>query len=260
LQGIVTIAQVAMHHRSQLIALRLLLGVFEAGFVPTSYYYMSTLYPRYMAGFRLGLFAGMYAWGAAFSGLIAYGCLQVNSSKYRDWQVLFLVEGGVTLFFAVVTLLVIPKKLSTAWMLSPAEREHAVARIQRDLRDVQEAAGDDYVDDDGKIRLSNVKDAFKDWRKLLIIVFNICATTPVYSFTIFMPLIMRGFGYKGVDANLMGVSPFVVYGSPQANLYHWPELTAPVPLSASTSSSGPQTTSTSVRSSSPAVCSSVSSE
>jgi MFS family permease len=208
--GAITVTQTAMHHRSQLIALRLLLGVFEAGFVPISYYYIGTLYPRYMAGFRLGLFAGMYAWGAAFSGLIAYGCLQIKSSKYHDWQLLFLIEGAVTLLFAVITYFVIPKKLSTAWMLSPAERAHAVRRIQLDMRDFEEAAGADYVDDDGKIHMTNVKDAFKDWRKLLIILFNICATTPVYGFTIFMPLIMKGQGYTGIRANLMSVTPFVV--------------------------------------------------
>ncbi|KAF2105623.1 hypothetical protein BDV96DRAFT_694745 [Lophiotrema nucula] len=134
----------------------------------------------------------------------------IETSKYDDWQILFLLEGGVTLFFAVLTFFVLPKKLLAAWILNAAEREHAVRRIQRDLSDSDEAAGSDYIDDDGKIHMTNVIEAFKDWRKLLIILFNICATTPVYGFTIFLLLIMKGMGYSGVNANLMSVSPFVV--------------------------------------------------
>lgn len=52
--GAVTAAQCAISSRSMLYGLRLLLGVCEAGYVPTAYYYVGTLYPAYMAGLRIG--------------------------------------------------------------------------------------------------------------------------------------------------------------------------------------------------------------
>jgi predicted MFS family arabinose efflux permease len=56
----------------------------------------------------------------------------------------------------------------------------------------------------------DVRDAVTDWRKIITIVFNVLATLPVSAFGYFMPLIVRGMGYQGVDASLMSVSPFVV--------------------------------------------------
>jgi MFS family permease len=209
--GATTMAMSAIKSRGTLIALRLLLGAFEAGFVPTVYYYITTLYPNYVIGFRLGLFAGCYSIAGAFSGLIAYGALQVQSAQWSDWQILFLLEGGLTLGFAVITLLVIPAKLSTAWMLTPAEREHAVYRMDRDTADVDEALGYNNIDHDHKVSLRNVKDALKDAKKLGIIFFNIFALVPVYGLTTFTPLIIQGIGqYSAVQSNLLSVPPFVV--------------------------------------------------
>lgn len=167
--GAVTMAHAGMKNRETLIALRLLLGVFEAGFVPTAYYYIGTLYPMYLAGFRLGLFAGMYAFGAAFASLIAYGVLQINSSQFADWQILFLLEGALTLGLAVATYFLLPEHVSSAWMLTPEERTHAVRRLEVDGR-VFEGTDTEYVGEDRKITMRNVRDAATDWKKILIIL------------------------------------------------------------------------------------------
>jgi hypothetical protein len=54
----------------QLIALRLLIGLFEAGFYPTAIFYLSTFYTRFDLGLRIGLFYGQYAVAGAFSSAI----------------------------------------------------------------------------------------------------------------------------------------------------------------------------------------------
>jgi MFS family permease len=53
-----------------LIATRLLIGAFEAGFYPTAVAYLSFFYPRYDFCVRLALFYGQYAIAGAFSGSI----------------------------------------------------------------------------------------------------------------------------------------------------------------------------------------------
>jgi len=52
-------AHAGVKSRGTLIALRLLLGAAEAGFVPTTFYYLSTVYPKYSLGTRLGLFSSV---------------------------------------------------------------------------------------------------------------------------------------------------------------------------------------------------------
>ena len=54
----------------QLIALRLLIGVFEAGFYPTALFYLSSFYTRFDLAVRIALFYGQYAIAGAFSGAI----------------------------------------------------------------------------------------------------------------------------------------------------------------------------------------------
>lgn len=51
-------------------AVRLLIGAFEAGFYPTAVFYLSTFYTRFDLAVRVGLFYGQYAIAGAFSGAI----------------------------------------------------------------------------------------------------------------------------------------------------------------------------------------------
>ncbi|KAJ5991678.1 hypothetical protein N7451_007402 [Penicillium sp. IBT 35674x] len=207
--GVVTMTQAVMKTRSQMMALRLLLGVFEAGYIPTAYYYISILYPAYQAGFRMGMMALSFAFSGAFSALIAYGCFQLHSSVWKAWQMLFLVQGSVTIFIAVLALVALPTKLSTAWFLNKRERSHAVRRMVLDT-----AADEDTPQfneaNDHRVTLRNIVDALKDWKKILIVICNLCATTPAYGFAIFLPLIVKGMGYDSIKANLMTVPPFMV--------------------------------------------------
>ena len=53
-----------------LIAARLLIGAFEAGFYPTAVAYLSFFYSRYDLAVRVALFYGQYAIAGAFSGSI----------------------------------------------------------------------------------------------------------------------------------------------------------------------------------------------
>jgi MFS family permease len=78
---------------------------------------MSTIYPKYSLGLRLGLFAGMYSIAGAFAGLIAYGIFQLKNSSLHNWQLLFILEGALSVFMAVVTVIVLPARLETAWCM-----------------------------------------------------------------------------------------------------------------------------------------------
>ncbi|KAM7183216.1 Major facilitator superfamily domain containing protein [Naviculisporaceae sp. PSN 640] len=205
--GVLSMAHAGIRSPATLIALRLLLGAAESGFTQTAFYYLSTMYPKFSLGFRMGMFSGMYSIAGAFAGLIAYGLLRVESETLRGWQVVFLVEGGFTVFMAFVGFFVLPSDLGSAWFLNERERRHAVHRMGRDLADAEE-------DDDGRSKMAelkkDVKDVLRDWKKLGIIVCNITAVVPVTAFTTFLPLIVQGMGYSGIDATLMSVPPFIV--------------------------------------------------
>ncbi|KAL4982740.1 major facilitator superfamily domain-containing protein [Aspergillus falconensis] len=207
--GSICVAHVGVRSTPTFLALRLLLGVGESGFTPTAYYYMSLFYPKFSLGFRMGLFSGMYSVAGAFAGLLAYGLLHLESSVLHGWQTVFLFEGALTVFIAILGLIVLPVSPGRAWFLTPEERAHATKRMERDDAYAGEAA-EEAAEDETKITTRDVLDVLKDWRKLLIVVFNIFSVLPVTAFTTFLPLIVEGMGYTGIKATLMAVPPFIV--------------------------------------------------
>ncbi|KAK6196498.1 hypothetical protein LQW54_011491 [Pestalotiopsis sp. IQ-011] len=196
----------AIRGSGTLIALRVLIGAAEAGFTQIGMYYMTTLYPKYAVGFRVGMFTGMYSVVGAFAGLLAYGLLKINTPSIHGWQVVFLFEGGITVLLGIISCFVLPRNLATAWFLNAEERTHAVYRMQVDLAGTQEE-GDAYST---SISRRDVVDVAKDWKKLLTVICNITTVLPVTAFTTFLPLVVQGMGYSGIDATLMSVPPFAV--------------------------------------------------
>jgi MFS family permease len=88
--GIFTIAHAWTNSYGMLVSLRLVIGLFEAGFYPTACFYLSTFYTRYDLAIRIGLFYGMYAVAGAFSGAIAYGIFHLDGTLH-GWQYLFII-------------------------------------------------------------------------------------------------------------------------------------------------------------------------
>lgn len=106
-----------------LLALRLLLGIFEAGFFPAAVYLCSAWYmPRDLAS-RIAWFYCMSAFSGAFSGLLAAAIAKMDGvAGYEGWRWIFLIEGIVTVVIGVMTFfcLIDTPELSTKW-LEPGE-------------------------------------------------------------------------------------------------------------------------------------------
>ncbi|KAF6793454.1 allantoate transport protein [Colletotrichum sojae] len=204
--GTLCMCHAAIRGSDTLFALRLLLGAAEAGFTQTGMFYMSTLYPKYDVGLRVGVFTGMYSVAGAFAGVLAYGLLRIEAVGVRGWQVVFLFEGAVTVFLGVITFFILPKNLAGAWFLTEEERAHAVRRMEIDLAGTQEEAD---IGGTSVVKRDFI-DVARDWKKLMIVVCNITTVLPVTAFTTFLPLIVQGMGYSGIQATLMSVPPFAV--------------------------------------------------
>lgn len=116
-------------------ALRFLLGVFEAGFGPGMPYLLSFFYRRHELGLRCGLFLSAAPLANTFAGALAYG-ITSGHPKLASWRLLFLVEGLPTCIAAVLAWFFLPDHPSSAKFLS--EEEKNVARI-RSLRRSGEA-------------------------------------------------------------------------------------------------------------------------
>ncbi|KAJ1722298.1 hypothetical protein LPJ61_005945, partial [Coemansia biformis] len=114
-----------------LVAVRVLLGVFEAGYVPGFLYLTSFWYtkkqqaPRVALFFSAGMFAGIWA------GPLAARLQQINGSL-DSYQYIFLIEASMTVCVAIVMALVMRSYPESASFLTEDERDAALRMLRAD--------------------------------------------------------------------------------------------------------------------------------
>jgi MFS family permease len=180
--GIITLSHAWVKTEAQLIAVRLLMGVFESGFYPTCVSYLSLFYPRFDLAFRIALFYGSSAIAGAFGGLIAYGCFRIDGSMH-GWQYLFIIEGAVTIAVGLALPFWLAKSPGSAWFLGEQERAFAERRM------VVDAAAN--LDARYKLSRRDVVEAARDWKLWAVFPWNMVASTAPQVFSLFLPIIVK---------------------------------------------------------------------
>lgn len=130
--GILALCQCAAGGFNSLLAIRVILGVFEAGFFAGATFYLTLFYTRGEMGFRLAIMQSFAVLASAFSGLISFGVFQIDSPTVKGWQWLFIIEGSMTLLIGILGLFILPDNPQNAWFLNEREKEAATARLLRD--------------------------------------------------------------------------------------------------------------------------------
>lgn len=80
----------ATHNLASLVAVRVLLGIFEASFGAGAPYFLSLFYQRQELGKRVSFLLGMSPLANCFASALAYGIVQIRSSV-SPWRLLFII-------------------------------------------------------------------------------------------------------------------------------------------------------------------------
>ncbi|KAH6662905.1 major facilitator superfamily domain-containing protein [Plectosphaerella plurivora] len=183
-----------------LLAARAVLGLTEGGLFPAVAYYITMWYRRHECGLRLAIFFSAATIAGAFGGLLARGVLEMRGvAGLEGWRWLFILEGIITVVVALLAFRFVQDYPEKARCLNEQEREIIVTRLQLDRSSLANDFNTRYI-----------KDAFLDWKIWTHCVITICVYTGVYSYSLFLPTIIRDLGYTAAQANLMTVPPFVL--------------------------------------------------
>lgn len=109
-------------------ALRIVLGAAEAGFVPGIPYLLSNFYRRKELGLRCGIFLAAAPNANTFSGVLAYATTSWKST-FAPWRMLFLVKKFPGLLMVPVVYYFLLDDPSTAGFLNEEERKVARVRL-----------------------------------------------------------------------------------------------------------------------------------
>jgi MFS family permease len=184
-----------------LYACRLLTGLFEAGLIPCINVYIALVYKKSERGKRSSVIFAFSAFSSAFGGLLAYGLTQVHGPNgWEGWRWLFAVEGAMTLVLVPLFFFVFPKHPTTAWFLSAEEKNMMQARYDNDP----------HWGQDEEFSWAESLSALTDPKWFAFWIYQFSVDISLYGFTTFLPTIISGLGYSGVQANLMTVPIYMV--------------------------------------------------
>ncbi|KAH7407407.1 major facilitator superfamily domain-containing protein [Cadophora sp. MPI-SDFR-AT-0126] len=183
-----------------LLATRAILGLAEGGLFPGVSYYITLWYPRHECGFRLALFFSAATAAGAFGGLLAAAIGNMEDVAGRSgWSWIFIIEGLLTIFVAAFAYWIIVDTPDSAKFLNKDEKLEIKRRLVHDRSDLADEFDMRYF-----------YDAIKDWKIYVHMLITIGIYTAVYSFSLFLPTIIRNMGYTNVQAQLLSVPPYVV--------------------------------------------------
>lgn len=124
--GIIMTCTGLVNNYGSLMAVRVLLGIFEAGFFPGAIYLCSYWYMPKDLALRISYFYCASALSGAFSGLLAAAIAEMDGvGGYEGWRWIFIIEGLATVVLGVACffLLIDTPALSTRW-LEPDEIQY----------------------------------------------------------------------------------------------------------------------------------------
>jgi len=178
--------------------MRFLLGVGEAGFTPGVFLYFTYWFPARARGtataaFLLGIPIANIIGNPLSSSMLALD----GFAGLHGWQWLLILEGLPATILGFVCLFTLTDKPEQAKWLSPDER----AWLAEVLASERQAIAAKHA--------SSLKDAFTNWRVLVCAAVNFCAIIGSVGLGLWMPQILKGFGFGVVTVGFLAAIPYI---------------------------------------------------
>ncbi|KAF2027321.1 MFS general substrate transporter [Setomelanomma holmii] len=197
--GLVCLCTGFVQNFAGLVTTRIFLGFFEGCLFPSMTLFFCNYYTREELGIRVAYLFIASALSGAFGGLIAFGILYMNGvAGWPGWRWLYVLEGIITIIYAISCIWLVPKDYETAYFLNEEEKQIMRLRAAR-TQAYSDSAGSGHY---GKVDITEAAKDIKSW-------IHGCIQIAV---TRFLPLItMAPIGIAGYAILLSPVSPGVQY-------------------------------------------------
>jgi ACS family tartrate transporter-like MFS transporter len=180
-------------------AVRVLLGIAEAGFFPGIIFYLTLWFPAVYRARIIGYFMAAIPLstviGAPVSGLL----LGLDGFfGMKGWQWLFILEAAPALLLSFVVFFYLTDRPADAAWLAADERAWLVARLQQEQRKRETA------------RHYSVTQALLNPRVLALGVVYFGAVSTNYGLSFFLPQIVKAFGVSNFQTGIVTALPYVM--------------------------------------------------
>ncbi|EFY86176.1 putative nicotinamide mononucleotide permease [Metarhizium acridum CQMa 102] len=188
-----------------LIALRLLLGIGEAGFTGIPFY-LSFFFKREELAFRTAMFISAAPLATSFASTLAYIIVKFASlSPIAPWRLLFLLEGLPSVLAAVAAFTTIPDSPSSAPYLTQREKKVARLRLRRDHHPSHQS----HKPASG-LRPRDLLLVFADPVAWLTSAMFFLTNMAYSSLPVFLPKIMTEMGHDALTSQALSAPPYLI--------------------------------------------------
>ncbi len=184
-------------------ALRMLLGLAEAGFFPGIILYLTYWYPSARRARAIALFMTALTVANVFGGPLSGAIMQYADGLqgWAGWRWLFVLEALPSMVVGVLVLVWLPDTPATASWLTSSER--AV---------VQRAVAADYTPASAGATAERVRDAMKDGRLWALAFVYLTFALGLYGVNFWMPTIIQELGIGKTDYLRVGLISAIPWG------------------------------------------------
>ncbi|KAI9928607.1 hypothetical protein MW887_001822 [Aspergillus wentii] len=197
--GSLDMIQAATTSYAGLLVCRILVGIFEAGFVPAIALYLSFFYHRREMGLRYGLFMACSPFANALASAITYGVVTGHEQLGR-WQLIFLIEGAPTIALAGVAYFTLPNGPFEVPFLNAKDNDIIGNRAVI-------GRGQDH---EKQINFKQAFSAFYDYKNYLQAAIIFCLNTAFGSLPAYLPTILSNMGFSSIQAEGLSAIPYLV--------------------------------------------------
>ncbi|CAJ0538754.1 Ff.00g067110.m01.CDS01 [Fusarium sp. VM40] len=181
------------HNFAGLMAARFFLGLTEGAVSPAFVMLTSVWYKRREHPVRVATWVSMNGFAQIVNALIMFGLGRARLAA-APWRVLFFIIGGLTVTSGLLFYFLLPGDTTTAWFLTPRQREIATRRL----------AIDRSTRDRADFNRSQFNEAYKSpitWLYVYMAL-GITLTTAILKFS---SIVINGFGYDKYTTMLVGL-------------------------------------------------------
>lgn len=205
--GVIMTMTGIVHNYGGLLAIRFLLGIFEAGFLPGAILIISKWYLPNETQTRIAILYTSAATGGGFSGLLAFAIAKMDGmAGLEGWRWIFIIEGIATVIGALMCFFFLcdTPALSYRWLEPEEIRYLELRQLTRRI-----TTPGDYKDD-SHFKWAQFKDILFDYKIYLLVFVNWSNAVPNYAMKFTMPTILTSMGYTAANAQLLTIPPYAV--------------------------------------------------
>ncbi|OMJ18389.1 putative transporter [Smittium culicis] len=178
---------------------RMVLGALECGVAPGIIGYLNYWYTRKEVGYRTTIFFLAVPLSGIFGSPLAGALASVKSKHFEGYQVIFLVEGLITVAVCFVAYFIIIDYPDESKFLTDNERELCVRRLRADVGLATKT----------KASFSQTVKSLTDWKMWIFAITYFGINNSYVVISLFMPTIIKGLGYSGTTATYLTTIPYI---------------------------------------------------